>query len=294
MEPGSRWSGFPEQRRGSDPLSGWLRGARLEIAPAPGIVDSVARHLPRGMVTAVTSSAGRGLGPTLRAVEQLVGLGYRAVPHLAARMVRDGDHLAEVLDRLRAAGVEDVFVVAGDPPHAAGPYASALDLLRAMEELGHRFVDVGIAAYPEPHPLISGPVLAGALAEKSRHAGYAVSNLCFEAPAVAAWAHRLRAGGFRLPLCLGVAGPVQQARLLRIARRIGVGKSVRALVRDGMPSRERYQPAPLLEELARTLGAPELGVRGVQLSTFNDVATTERWRRGMVAALGPGGGTTGS
>ncbi|WP_416140152.1 hypothetical protein ACM26W_07225 [Halomonas sp. HK25] len=50
----------------------------------------------------------------------MTAAGFRVVPHLAARLVRDRPHLIGLLERLAALGVEDAFVVGGDPrgyPH---------------------------------------------------------------------------------------------------------------------------------------------------------------------------------
>lgn len=276
----------------SDPggtLHAWLDGARMEVAPTPDVVQSVASHLPPGTTVAVTSTPGRGLEATIRVVERLAGLGYPVVPHLAARMVRDGGHLAEVLRRLEAVGIEDLFVIGGDLPSCAGPYASALDLLRSVDERGHRFREVGVGVYPEPHPGIRDDLLARVLAQKARHATYAVSQLCFDASTVVRWLRRLRRSGLALPVQVGVAGPIQLRRLLPIARRIGVGESTRVLERDGEAGSRRYQPEGFLRELSEGLADPPPGVRGLHLSTFNDLATTERWRRRLTA--GATGGT---
>lgn len=266
----------------------------MEVAPTPDVVAAVASHLPPGTTVTVTSTPGRGLEATIRVVERLAGLGYPAVPHLAARMVRDGDHLAEVLGRLEAVGIEDVFVIGGDLPRCAGPYASALDLLRSVAARGHRFREVGVGVYPESHPGIRDDLLARVLAQKAPHATYAVSQLCFDASTVVRLLRRLRRSGLALPVQVGVAGPIHLRRLLPIARRIGVGESTRVLVRDGEVSSRRYQPEGFLRELAQGFADPSPAVRGLHLSTFNDLATTERWRRRLTAA-GPtagGGGTT--
>ena len=59
-----------------------------------------------------------GLDATFEFSERLARAGYRVEPHLSARLVRDRSHLDAILDRLRAGGITDVFVLAGDPPGA--------------------------------------------------------------------------------------------------------------------------------------------------------------------------------
>ena len=93
--------------------------------------------------------------PTLRLAERLRRRGYDVVPHLSARLVRDREHLEQVIERLEAADVREVFVIAGDPREAAGEFAGAAGLLSAMDELRGRFAEIGISGYPESHHFIS-------------------------------------------------------------------------------------------------------------------------------------------
>ena len=78
--------------------------------------------------------------------ERLTGHGYVAVPHLAARMVRDKAELAEIVDRLAGKGITRVFVPGGDadPP---GAYPDALFLV-AREELS-AFVSAAAAMHDQ-------------------------------------------------------------------------------------------------------------------------------------------------
>lgn len=47
-----------------------------------------------------------------------------------------------------------------------------------------------------------------------------------------------------------------------------------------MMRRTRYHPDPLVERLAVHMAErPSLGIKGLHLYTFNEVATTDLWRR---------------
>ena len=105
-----------------DPVVEALRRPRYEVIPLDGIEQAVLDHVPKETTLAVTSSPSRGVGPTLDLAESLSGLGYQVVPHLAARLVRDGAHLAEILDRMRGMGAREVFVIAGDADEPAGEF----------------------------------------------------------------------------------------------------------------------------------------------------------------------------
>jgi methylenetetrahydrofolate reductase (NADPH) len=268
-----------------------LRRPRYEVLPLGDVVDLVAEHVPRDVTVTVTASPGTGLASTLDVAERLAAHGHRVVPHLAARLVAGETQLQEILERLRGCGVGDVFVIAGDVREPAGPFGGALDLLAAMADLGHRLDQVGIAGYPERHPFIHDDVTIQAMWDKRRFATYIVSQLCFHPRVVAAWVHRVRRRGVDLPIHVGVPGPVDAARLLRISTRIGIGESARFARRHTgwLPQLLRaggYRPGRLVDGLAASLADPASRVAGLHLYTFNEVARTERWRQETLGRLG--------
>ena len=141
-------------------------------------------------------------------------------------MVRDRLHLDELLAAMAQAGVADVLLIGGDatPPH--GPYSSANDLLPIIDAHPQRPTEIGIAGYPEGHPLIDSSRLAEVLEQKSVLASYIVTQLCFDAEALLAWISETRERGVTLPVLVGLPGVVDRRRLLKISIRIGVGPSL--------------------------------------------------------------------
>ncbi|MGP4083799.1 5,10-methylenetetrahydrofolate reductase, partial [Streptomyces sp. KR55] len=143
---------------GAAGLRALLDSVRYEVLPAKATEDKVLAHVPRDVVVTVTASPVKGLEPTLDLAGRLAAHGYRVVPHVPARLLRDDLHLKEVTGRLREAGVDDVFVPAGDADPPAGVYDGALPVLRRLSELGRPFAHVGVTGYPESHPLIHDDV----------------------------------------------------------------------------------------------------------------------------------------
>lgn len=264
-----------------------LAAPRYEVLPTPGAEEAVLEWAPRELTITITASPASGLESTLALTERLTGHGYRAVPHLSARLVRDPAHLADIVARLSALGIDDVFVPAGDADPPAGRFHSALALLDELDRMGRPFARVGITGYPESHPKIGDDVTVQAMWDKRRHAAYIVSNVCFDAATLTRWLARIRARGITLPVLVGLAGPLERARLLRLAAVSGVAESARFLaghaewlIRLGLPG--GYRPERLLERAGPTLTDPASGVEGLHVFTFNQVRQTEQWRRALL------------
>jgi methylenetetrahydrofolate reductase (NADPH) len=223
--------------------------------------------------------------------EELRGHGYSVVPHISARLVRSAGHLDEILRRLEAADVREIFAIAGDAVEPAGDYDGAAALLTAMGERRTRFAAIGISGYPESHHVISDEVTIEAMFAKEPMATHIISQICFDPATIATWVARVRARGTTLPIWIGVPGSVDQQRLLRIALKVGLGESVRFLrghrgwLRP-LALRRRYTPNGLIQALAPLVAEPELQVPGFHVYTFNEVEATERWRRDLLRRIG--------
>jgi methylenetetrahydrofolate reductase (NADPH) len=268
-------------------LRALLERPLFELIPLRDALER-AESLPPGAATTVTASPTHGIESTIELCEGLIARGHPATPHLAAHMIRDRAHLAELLDRCVSVGIRDVFVVGGDTKDR-GEIHDGLALLRMMEELGQPFDAVGIAAYPEGHPSIPDEVLLSSLKEKQAYATYLTTQMSFDADAIASWIARIREARVTLPVHLGLPGAVDVRRLLRVAARIGVGGSLRYLRKNRQLFRllfgRSFTPEKLLHSLARTLAEPRADVRAIHLFTFNQVAGTVAWQRRIVEML---------
>jgi methylenetetrahydrofolate reductase (NADPH) len=266
-----------------------LREPTFELIPLRNAIDE-ARHLPPGSTVSVTASPAKGIEATVELTADLQAAGFRAVPHLSARMVRDRAHLHELLARMTDAGIEHAFVVGGDEKEP-GAYPDAPSLLREMAEIGHRLREIGIACYPQGHAFISDEALLEALRAKAPFASYMTTQLCFDPPAIGEWIAARRAEGVTLPVHVGVPGAAEPHRLLAITARIGVADTHRFLSKNTrfvarlLRSGGFYRPDALLEGLGPIVADPAQGIDAIHLYTFNAVRATERWRRTFIARL---------
>ena len=267
-----------------------LSHARYEVLPTATIEAKVLESVPTDVPVTVTASPSMGLDRTVEVAERLTAEGYDVVPHLAARMVSGHAELAELVARLTAAGVTNVFVPGGDA-QTVGDYPDALALLEDLTAMGSPFKDVGVPGYPESHPTIHDDLTIQSMWDKRRHATYIVSNLTFDPQVIKDWVHRMRLRGITLPLLLGLPGPVDRTKLLGMATKIGVGDSTRFLSKQkGLMTRlvapGGFTGESFLTRCAATVGEPEARVEGLHVYTFNQVAETEAWRQDWLRRLG--------
>jgi methylenetetrahydrofolate reductase (NADPH) len=268
-----------------------LAHARYEVLPTPSIEETVVEHVPLDVTLTVTASPSKGLAATLDLTERLLARGYDVVPHLAARMVSGRAELQEICDRLVPLGVRAVFVPAGDADPPAGDYTESLQLLEDLAAMGRPFAEVGITGYPESHPSIHDDLTVQAMWDKRHHASHVVSNLTFDPTLLSRWLTRMRARGITMPVWVGLPGPVERAKLLSMATKIGVGESTRFLVKNkGTFSRLAapggFTGERFLDKCAPILADPQMQVQGLHIFTFNQVAKTEQWRQEQLAHHG--------
>jgi methylenetetrahydrofolate reductase (NADPH) len=275
------------KRRASEAVRQALKAARYEILPTAKVEAAVVENVPRDVVLTVTASPAKGITTTLDVTERLLGQGYAVVPHLAARMISGKTELSEIVHRLQEMGVTNVFCPAGDQDPPAGDYVGSLAMLEDLTAMGKPFAEVGITGYPESHPSIEDDITIQSMWDKRQHATYVVSNLCFDADTITHWLKRMRKRGISQPVLIGLPGPVERAKLVSMAGKIGVGQSVKFLrshvgtfARIAAPG--GYSPERFLEKLGRSLTDPELGVGGLHFFTFNQVTETEAWRQELL------------
>jgi methylenetetrahydrofolate reductase (NADPH) len=263
-------------------LAGLLEAPTFELVPLKGAMAHAAA-LPSGATVAVTASPAKGMDATIALTEQLQAAGFRPVPHLSARMIRDRAHLADLMAGLTSMAVGRVFVVGGDAKDP-GAFVDGLSLLRAMAEIGHAFTEIGIPCYPDGHAFIADGALLEALREKAPFAHYMTTQMCFDPNAIGSWLAARRAEGMRLPVHVGVPGVAEPGRLLAIASRIGVADTHRFLVKNTrfvarlLRSGGFYRPDGLLQGLAPVMADPASGIVGLHMYTFNAVEAFEAWR----------------
>ncbi len=266
-----------------------VRKSYMEIFPTPTI-ESKIDILEPGSYIAVTCSPSKGVEETLDMSERLADRGFRVIPHIAARMVRDKAHLRKIIGRINKMSIVSIFVPGGDADNPVGTYHKAFDLLRDLADIEHRFIEIGIGAHPEGHPVASDEELVEQLLAKQEYANYLVTQMCFDAERIDAWLREIRNRGVHLDAWLGMPGAADRSALIKTSLRIGVGDSVRFLKRQGqraahLMAAPEYVPDALQYALAPVIADPTLKVSGQHVFCFNLIERAERWRHDFIMRL---------
>jgi methylenetetrahydrofolate reductase (NADPH) len=218
--------------------------------------------------------------------------GLVPVPHISARRLTSPAELESFLNGLTArAGVDHVFVVAGDQGDPQGPYEDALAVIASGVLGKYGIRRVSIAGYPEGHPVISTPALWQALQAKQETLarlgleGEIMTQFSFDAEPVVAWLAAVRAAGIDLPVRIGVAGPASVKTLLRFATRCGVGASAKVMSKYGLSLTRLLGtagPDPFLADLTERLVPTVHGKIMLHLYPFGGLRKTAEWARDYI------------
>lgn len=134
------------------------------------------------------------------------------------------DELSAIITRYRAADVENILALGGDPPKdldlPPGELAHACDLIALVRELGD--FSVGVAVHPEGHPASTNPADdRRRQAEKLAEADFGLSQFFFEAPVWFAFLDDLRALGVTTPVIPGIMPVLNVKSVKRMAEMSG-------------------------------------------------------------------------
>lgn len=267
----------------------------FELIPMKS-VDAAIEALPAGAKVSVTASPVKGLDATMELTDRIRAAGHRPVPHLSARLTGGPAHVARLAKWLRTEGHDTVFVVAGDAETPAGPYDGALSFLTELFTHDTGLRRVGITSYPDGHPIIPAEICDEQLLLKQELLaevgvdGWASSQMCFDTAKLTSWLRRERQRGFTLPLHLGLPGVIDRTRLMTMGVRLGVGASLRYLKKNRaavtkLMAPGHYDPDDILMPMAEEL--EPLGVESLHVFTFNQVESTEQWRRQVLSEAEP-------
>jgi methylenetetrahydrofolate reductase (NADPH) len=149
-------------------------------------------------------------------------LGYETMAHLSC-VGETTEGLAETLDQIAAAGIENVFALRGDPPRGEADFVQPQGGLGSAAELsafiGSRWdFTIGGACFPEVHP--EAPDLETDLAylktKVEAGASFLITQLFFDNQVYFDFVAAARAAGIEVPIVAGVIPVASFAQTKRI------------------------------------------------------------------------------
>ena len=278
-----------------EPIAELLRGASIEMnAHDVGGLEASRAWLPRGQTVYISHLPRQIWADTVAVCRAAHEAGFRPVPHVPVRLLDDRTTLDGVLKELiERARVDEILLIAGDYPHAAGPYSSVADVLRTDALTRNGLRRISLAGHPEGHSEVALEQIRRAEREKAALAAEAglevtfLTQFFFEAAPFLAWCAELRTQGVRARIVAGLSGPAPLPTLFRYAVRCGVGPSIRALgARPGsiLKLAGGHSPDVLLNDLAQARAGRGAEFDGVHWFSFGGFLRTCEWLAGVRAA----------
>ena len=181
------------------------------------------RELEPDFVSVTYGAGGSTRDGTVEITRELKDeLGYETMAHLSC-VGETSEGLAQTLDQIEAAGIENVFALRGDPPRGEEDFVQREGGLGSAAELtafiGSRWpFTVGGACFPEIHP--EAPDLETDLAylktKVEAGASFLITQLFFDNQVYFDFVAAARAAGIEVPIIAGVIPVASFAQTKRI------------------------------------------------------------------------------
>ena len=197
-------------------------------AKLPGVIRQLAAVEPDyfSITHGACGSDQEGTYETLVSVVEHTGV--EAVPHLTC-VGSTREHIAEQLDRYRAAGVKRIVALRGDlpatamSPAAPGEFHYANELVQFIRETHGDAFKIEVAAYPEMHPqaLCPGADFENFRIKVEAGANGALTQLFYNADAYFDFMERCSKAGIGIPVVPGIMPITSYANTLRFCTSCG-------------------------------------------------------------------------
>lgn len=274
-------------------VEAFLEGYSIEVMPRTAAKIADFRDLlPAGARVYIAQIDGTPIEEMVATARRLRTEGYAPMPHVPARLIADRAALENWIAMYQGeAGVDQALLLAGGLAEARGRFDNSMQLLETglFDKAG--FKRLHVAGHPEGNRDIDASggdanVMAAlrwkqAFGERTDARMALVTQFCFEAAPIIAWADGLQAAGIDLPIHIGIAGPARLQTLIKFAVACGVGPSLKVLQKRAMDVSKLllpYEPADVVAELAAHKAAhPDFGVEEVHFFPLGGIQSTAAW-----------------
>lgn len=263
--------------------------ASIEVSPKQALEKSDLDGLfPQGTRVYLTDIGTEPLDRMIAAAKRMTDLGYKPVPHFAARRMASRSLFEDRVKRsANEAGVTDVLVIGGGVDKHAGEFSSSMDMIASGIFDRHGIRDIAVAGHPEGSPDFTEEMAVAALKLKQDFADRSgaelriVTQFGFDATKFIAWAEGLASFGISLPIHIGVSGPAKITTLIKYAAMCGVGNSLAYLRKNALSLTTLatgHSPESVvgpIEEHWQT--HPDGAIRQIHVFPFGGLETSAQW-----------------
>jgi methylenetetrahydrofolate reductase (NADPH) len=185
------------------------------------------KRLDPDFVSVTWGAGGSTRRKTLEVVTRIQqDIGITAMAHLSC-IGSTQSQLAEALDRLKAANIENVLALGGDRPPDYEPPPEAFTYANELAAFVRSRWDfcLGGACYPETHPTAPNPEadLANLVRKVEAGVDFLITQLFFDNEDFFDFTTRAREAGIRVPIMPGIMPIVSASNIRRITSLCGAG-----------------------------------------------------------------------
>lgn len=304
MQIGNADGAADSQKSTIQQISDFMQRLSLEATrPSSSDIADLKQNLKTHSFVYLTMLPGQDLAEFVNFAKEVRDAGFIPVPHIAVRHIASMDDFSSLLGRLRdTASVNRILLIGGDTPNAKGSVQSVLSVIESGVLQQQGLAHVGIAGFPDGHPILSDEELEANLLTKLAAlqrcdiSGHIVTQFCFDSETLIDWIGWLRSRGIDVPVRAGLAGPTSLMKWLNYARRCGVKASTSALVsQSGLVKKvfKSVAPDPIITRLANACDNNALGDVSPHLFSFGGIGATAKWAlpatKGIIVLNGEGG-----
>ena len=187
-------------------------------------VAELAPHQPE-FFSVTYGAGGSTQAGTFNAVANIRAQGHQAAPHLSC-VGATRSTVSEILDSLKAQGVNRIVALRGDLPSGMGGMGElnhASDLVALIREHSGEHFQIAVAAYPEYHPQSRTPQHDLKNFVNKMHAGanMAITQYFYNADAYARFIEDARKAGVDAPIIPGIMPITNYSKLARFSDACG-------------------------------------------------------------------------
>lgn len=269
-------------------ISAFMQSLSIEATrPSPSDIECLKEYLKSQSSVYLTMLPNQNIDEFIGFAKAIHSAGLNPIPHIAVRYIKSLSTLSSLLGEFHSsAGVNHTLLVGGDKNEASGSIPDVLSVIESGVLQENGITCVGIAGFPDGHPIVSDDELEMhlltklAALQRNEIDTHIVTQFCFEAKKIVQWITWLRDRGIDVPVRVGLAGPTSLMKWLNYARRCGVKASAAALVsQSGLVKKvfKSVAPDPLILHLAKATANRLIGEVEPHLFSFGGIGATAKW-----------------